>query len=159
MSDSAGSLPSPGDERQVLTEQLARVWSLRTNQDQVLWRVFGAFWPTNAILLVALFRSGAQGPSREVGIITCAAGLFVAVVWFLLHRRALAHLLRLDSIAENLERMLALKPEHALSVGLSSVLVGHGPQARAVMRSCIVILGTCWLGGLIWFVAMYSHHK
>jgi hypothetical protein len=153
MSAAVGSSPSPGDEQKVLTEQLARAWSLRTNQDQVLWRVFGAFWPTNAILLVALFRSGAQGPSRVVGIITCGAGLFVAVVWFLLHRRALAHLLRLDSIAENLERMLALKPEQALSVGLSSVPVGHGPRARAVMRSCIVTLGTCWLFGLIWFVA------
>jgi hypothetical protein len=108
----------------MLTEQLARAWSLRTNQDQVLWRAFGAFWPTNAILLVALFRSGAQGPSREVGIITCGAGLFV-------------------------ERMLALKREQALSVGLSSVSVGHGPHARAVMRSCIVILGTCWLSGAL----------
>jgi type II secretory pathway component PulM len=92
--------------------------------------------------------------SRELGIISCAAGLFVAVVWFLLNRRPLAHLRRLDSIAENLERMLALKPEHALSAGLSSVSVRHGPPARAVMRNCILILGTCWLCSLIWFVAM-----
>jgi len=101
-----------------------------------------------------LCSAGPQGPSREVGIITGGAGLFVAIVWFLLHRRALAHLLRFDSIAESLERMLALKPEHALSVGLSSVPVRNGPQARAVMRNCIVILGPCWLGGLIRFGTM-----
>jgi hypothetical protein len=113
MSDAAGSLPSPGDDQKVLAEQLTRAWSLRTNQDQVLWRVFGALWPTNAILLAALFRSGQQVPSRAVGI----------------------------SIAETLERMLALKPEHALSVGLSSIPVRQGPQARAVMRNCGVTPG------------------
>ena len=47
MSDDAGRFTSPDDEQKVLTEQLARAWSPQTNQDQALWRVFGAFWPTN----------------------------------------------------------------------------------------------------------------
>jgi hypothetical protein len=33
MSDAAGSFPSLDDEQRVLTEQLARAWSLRTNQE------------------------------------------------------------------------------------------------------------------------------
>lgn len=152
MSETESQALSPADSRQILTDQLARTWSLRINQDQVLWRIFGAFWPTNAILLVALFRSGAQEPSRSLGLITCLAGIFVSVVWFLLHSRALSLLFRYDEIAGNLERKLGLKPDQAITFGLSNVPVRHGLRGRSVMLACILTLGSCWLFGLIWFL-------
>jgi len=89
------------EDAAALREQLTRAWNLRSSQDQVLWRIFGTFWPTNAILLAALFRSG--GPSLPITIITCGAGSLVAIVWFLVQRRAQGHIRRLEAVAQRLE--------------------------------------------------------
>jgi hypothetical protein len=84
--------------------------SAQANEDQVLWRIFGAFWRTNAILLVALFRSGQEGPARAVGLVSCLSGIFVAICWFMIQRRAMRHIRRLETVAERLERELAFEP-------------------------------------------------
>jgi hypothetical protein len=141
--------PSIEDEAN-LKDQLTRAWNLRSSEDQVLWRIFGTFWPTNAILLVALFRSG--GPSFPMMIITCVGGLFVAVVWFLIQRRALGHIQRLESVARRIEVQLRIGTAYALCADLNKKdcdsYLGSGPMTRSVMPVCVLITGISWLVGL-----------
>jgi hypothetical protein len=141
-----------------LDDQLTRAWNARWSQDQVLWRIFGAFWPTNAILLAALFRSGGNLAPRRYAIITCAVGVFVAAAWFLIQRRAFVHITRLERIAENLERELLVgdAAKYALSPDYNSEDSRHGRPvltARRVVPVCIFLVGVAWLIGfsISWF--------
>jgi hypothetical protein len=86
----------------------------RYQQAQVLWLVFAAFWPTNAILLAALFRSAGQTLPPKMGAITAPCGVFVSIVWFLIQRRALGHVKKIEAIAEAIEKVL-LAPAVILS--------------------------------------------
>jgi hypothetical protein len=139
-----------------LQTQLSTVWNARYQQDQVLWRVFAAFWPTNAILLAALFRSAGQKVTPKLGAITALCGVFVGFVWFLIQRRALGHVKRIELIAENLEKVLlgpAFSP-YALSLRFSagdSKKIG-GLAARTLMPFCTAIVTGVWLLGLAYFL-------
>ena len=74
----------PASSAVKLHTQLSIVWTARYQQDQVLWRVFAAFWPTNAISLAALFRSAGQALPPKMGAMVSLCGVFVAIVWFLI---------------------------------------------------------------------------
>jgi fucose permease len=132
------------------------VWTARYQQDQVLWRVFAAFWPTNAILLAALFRSAGQTLPPKMGAITALCGVFVSIVWSLIQRRALGHVKRIEAIAEEIEKVL-LAPAHsayALSPNLSGSSKDKigGVAARTLMPLCSAAVFGLWLLGLIHFV-------
>jgi ADP-ribose pyrophosphatase YjhB (NUDIX family) len=139
-----------------LHTQLSIVWTARYQQDQVLWRVFAAFWPTNAILLAALFRSAGQTLPPKMGAITALCGVFIAIVWFLIQRRALGHVKRIEAIAEEIEEIL-LAPAHS-AYALSPNLSGSGKEriggvaARTLMPLCTAAVLVLWLLGLIHFV-------
>jgi 8-oxo-dGTP diphosphatase len=139
-----------------LHSQLSIVWTARYQQDQVLWRVFAAFWPTNAILLAALFRSAGQKVTPKIGAITALCGVFVGLAWFLIQRRALGHVKRIEAIAENLERVLlgpAPSP-YALSPRLNAADTKNigGVPARMLMPVCTAIVTILWLLGLMYFI-------
>ena len=83
-------------------------------------------------------------------------GVFVAIVWFLIQRRALGHVKRIEAIAEGIEEIL-LAPAHS-AYALSSKLSGTGNDkiggvaARTVMALCTAAVFVLWLLGLIYFV-------
>lgn len=79
---------------EVLLSQLSNASSFRSSQDQVRWTIFGAFWATNALLVVALFRSGNEYPRDVVGIVLAIVGLALSLVWHRLQNSALHHLVR-----------------------------------------------------------------
>ncbi len=147
--------PEPTQMPLSLHRQLSIVWNARYQQDQVLWRIFAAFWPTNAILLAALFRSPGQSLPPQIGAITAGCGVLVGVVWFLIQRRALGHVMRIESTAERIERVL-LNPSqsvYALSTSLNvadSDKIG-GVAARTLIPLCAVIVSVLWLLGFIYF--------
>jgi ADP-ribose pyrophosphatase YjhB (NUDIX family) len=146
-------------QRVNLQNQLAVVWNARAQQDQVLWRIFAAFWPTNAILLAALFRSSGQTLPPSIGAITACSGIFVAIVWFLIQRRALGHIKRIESTADRLERAIfdARHSAYALSPRVNTLDAGQlsGVPARSVMPFCTGAVGVLWLLGLGYFILQF----
>jgi ADP-ribose pyrophosphatase YjhB (NUDIX family) len=152
--DSGGASPNLS-----LQNHLSVVWNARYQQDQVLWRIFAAFWPTNAILLAALFRSSGQILPPHIGAITAGAGIFVAILWFFIQGRALWHVERIESTAERLERDLfdATVRVYALSPSLNvhAPCKIRGPRARVVMPVCTVIVGILWSIGLGYFILQW----
>jgi len=139
-----------------LQSQLSTVWTARYQQDQVLWRIFAAFWPTNAILLAALFRSSGQTLPPKIGVTTALCGLFVALLWFLVQRRALGHVKRLESIAAEIEKILLPGPLSAYALSPGSAPAGGARigsiKARVLMPLCTAIVFIAWLSDLIYFV-------
>ena len=91
-----------------------------------------------------------------MGAITALCGVFVAIVWFLIQRRALGHVKRIEAIAEAIEKVL-LAPAltaYALSPNLSGSgkdKIG-GVAARTLMPLCSAAVFVLWLLGLIHFI-------
>jgi 8-oxo-dGTP diphosphatase len=139
-----------------LQSQLSIVWTARYQQDQVLWRVFAAFWPTNAILLAALFRSSGQTLPPKIGATTALCGMFVATVWFLIQRRALGHVKRIETIAERIENILLTPARSAFALSSNLSASGEdeigGVASRTLMPLCTAAVFLLWLFGLLHFV-------
>ena len=122
----------------------------------MLWRIFAAFWPTNAILLAALFRSSGQTIPPSIGAVTALSGVFVGTVWFLIQSRALGHVKRLESTADRIERALlgAHQSAFAISPRVNKTDTEHmaGPAARLIIPVCTIAVALLWLGGLVYFL-------
>ena len=144
----SGGLPPGFADRSELWAQLANALQLRSAQDQVVWSVFGIFWATNGLLLVALFNNGSMPQDRLPIIVIGTVGLLMSAVWFLIQRRALGHLVRHERLASALEPALGLDHQHATSADLNAVAferhVGRGPRARQVMPACSAIGVVGW---------------
>jgi hypothetical protein len=67
-------------KRDELLVILQNASNLRTGQDQVIWSIFGAFWGTNALLLISLFSVGDQWDIKDVGIIISIIGIFISLI-------------------------------------------------------------------------------
>jgi hypothetical protein len=133
-------------------EQLNTAWTQRASQDQVLWLIFGAFWPTNAILLVALLQSADRIPLRVAGLVICGAGILAATCWLLIQSRAIGHIRRLEAVARRLEHRLAIDDDIALSEsGPGDDTFLSGPRARLIMQGCTIMIGLGWLIGFCFF--------
>ena len=76
----------------------------------------------------------------------------MALVWFLVQRRALGHIRHLEAVAARLEVQLKIQTEYTLSVRLNKAdhqnYLARGPAARSVMTACVLITGISWLVAL-----------
>jgi len=67
-------------ERDELLILLQNSSTLRTGQDQVVWSIFGAFWATNALLLISLFSVGEKWDENIVGILISIIGILISYI-------------------------------------------------------------------------------
>lgn len=149
-----------GLERHELGSQLSNGVNLRSSQDQVLWTIFGAFWATNAILLVALFTTGDFPSNHWVGVVLGAVGAALSVAWHQIQNRAIHHIVRHEKNMQRIESQLRVPPYVAISAELSGAHSVHplqrGPQARTLMRLCSIAALVLWLAALVAFTREVS---
>ena len=157
MSSDSTRLPDGFVDRSELWAQLANALQLRSAQDQVVWSVFGIFWATNGLLLVALFNNGSMPRDRLPLLVIAGVGIALSVVWFLIQRRALGHLVRHERLATEIESALNIDTAFATSAQLNSTAfsryVGRGPRARQVMPACSAVGAVGWATLLAWALA------
>ena len=79
--------PPPQLTRDDQWKQLGNAVALAAKQDQIAWAIFGVFWAANAVLLVALFTTGAL-PQPSVGLVVSSVGVVLSLVWRAIERRA-----------------------------------------------------------------------
>jgi hypothetical protein len=141
----------PGD----LWNQLGHAVSMAAKEDQIVWAIFGVFWAANAVLLVALFTTGAL-PSPPVGIVVSASGAALSWVWFLIQRRAIGWLSYYERIIRELEEKLLVPHAVALSPGLNEATfnetVGRGVRVRPLMTGSGFVVAVLWIAALACFV-------
>jgi hypothetical protein len=134
---------------------LGNAVALAVKQDQIVWTIFGIFWAANAVLLVALFNSGAL-PKRGVGLMVSLAGVVLSTVWFLVERRIIGYLHFYEAIVERIELELRVPSELALSAslnkGLHKVKVGQGVKIEKIILGCATFSGVLWLVSIVLFL-------
>ena len=138
-----------------LWRQLDNAIRMRSAQDQVLWSIFGVFWAANAILLVALFSDGIY-PRYVVGTVISGVGFMMSLVWHLIQRRALGHVMRHEALIETIEIQLKIPTEFANSGKVNykdyQYFLGHGVPARKIMPSCSFLTMILWALGFLFFI-------
>ena len=143
--------------REELWRQLENAIALRSTQDQILWTLFGIFWASNAVLLVALFTTG-KLPDPAVGLVVAVVGVALCTAWALIRRRALGHLVRDEKLMDKIERALNIDPTFAVGRDVNHdayrQYVGRGPSARRVMTACTVLGPLLWAVFGVYFVAV-----
>jgi len=142
-----------------LWRQLQNAISLRSTQDQILWQIFGVFWASNAVLLVALVATGHLPGDPVVGLIVAGAGTALCVAWNLIQRRALGHLGRDEKLMAKYERALHVDPAFAVSWDVNreayDTYVSNGPRARHVMNGTGLFALAFWVILAIYFAAQF----
>jgi len=152
--------PANGEEppvnRPEMWNQLTNAINLRSSQDQVLWTIFGAFWATSAILLVALFTTGKLPENPVVGIAVASVGAAISLAWHFIQKRALGHVGRYEELMRKLEVELSLRAGLAVSTEINREdyvqYVGEGPRARKVMPVCSLGGFILWCSAAAYFV-------
>jgi hypothetical protein len=149
------TMPAPNDSESNfgatgLLAQLSNVVNRSAYEDTVVWAIFGTFWAANALLLVALFSQGDFPRHSAVGIIISAAGTVVSVAWFLIQRRAIAHLKRWEDIIEAIEEELRIPANFRLTGDQHRENL-RGVGARKVMGGITRLSVISWGLGLACF--------
>ncbi len=130
-----------------LSAQLTNVVNRSAYEDTVVWAIFGTFWAANALLLVALFSQGDFPRNPAVGIVISTAGIIVCAAWFLIQRRAIAHLARYEHIIALIELELRIPADFRLT-GDSHRESIKGVGARIVMSAITRLALASWVVGL-----------
>ena len=137
-----------------LWKQLANAIHLNAKQDQIVWTIFGVFWAANAVLLVSLFKPTGI-PEKHVGVLFSVVGLALSLVWWLIEKRAIAHLRFYEDIVERLETRLEVPAKYALSGRRNTELykkhVGQGIRVRTVMMGSSICSMVLWAYFTLWF--------
>jgi hypothetical protein len=137
-----------------LQAQLSNVVNRCAYEDTVVWAIFGTFWAANALLLVALFSQGDFPKKPAAAIVISTVGMVVSVAWFLIQRRAIAHLARYEAIIAAIEAELRI-PEAFRLTGDEHREGIRGVGVRKVMCTLTVLALVSWgvsLIGLSWAV-------
>ena len=145
--------PPTSPDRDVLMEQLANAVAMSAKQDQIVWAVFGVFWAAGAVLLVALFTNG-SAPQRPVGLVVCAVGTVLSIIWAIIQSRAIGYLHFYDSVVQEIESLMGLPADIALSGRLNkkhhSANV-KGVPVRSLMVWCTIAAALVWTITFAWF--------
>jgi hypothetical protein len=116
---------------------LSQAWS---GSDSGYWAVFGTFWATNAILLVALFDQGKLPRNPLIILVVCGVGCAASAVWAITQVGALCHQRKLEDSLRKLESSII--PDHDLRI---TSHLGRVPWARILMVACSILAFTGWL--------------
>ena len=128
--------------------QLGNVVTMAAKEDQIIWAIFAVFWAANAVLLVALFTTGAI-PKDNVVMIISFVGLVLSLIWFFIQRRAIKWLIYYENIINRIEDELKI-PDH-ISIStyknkeLYDRIVGKGVRVRKLMIRSGVVSTSIWL--------------
>jgi hypothetical protein len=138
--------PAPSPDQ--LWNQLGNAVALVAKQDQIVWTIFGVFWAANAVLLVALFTTGAL-PKRPVGLVVSIVGLALSLVWLAIQHRAVAWLKYYEVVVGELEeKHLHVPPSVALTGQRERV---GGVRVRPLMLGCPLVSAVLWGWSVWWF--------
>ncbi len=131
-------------EKDQILSLLCSYGSQRVGQDQVVWNMFGAFWATNALLLVSVFSADEVWDKKYVWLVVSLIGFMVSVAWFLVQDRMLNRIARYEISIKFIEKTLVFpKPLRTYSNSPLRSLIDV--RARNVMRLVVFLIGVTWL--------------
>lgn len=130
-------------EKDDLLSLLSSHGSQRVGQDQVVWNMFGAFWATNALLLVSVFSADEVWDKKYVWLIVSVIGFVISMTWFCIQDRMLNRLLKYENSIKYIEKSLGFSK--SLRTYSDSPPRSYCPfKARNVMRVIVLVIGVAW---------------
>ena len=130
--------------------------ALRTGQDQVLWSIFGAFWGTNALLLISFFSANEKWSNAQVGLVVSIIGLIISFFWLIIQTRTLDRLQMYEDSIQYLEKELFTNKQMFAFSKVPKRSIDFKVRARDIMRiNCFLILSG-WAFALIYFICSYA---
>jgi len=132
--------------------QLNNAVTYACKQDQTIWNIFGYFWGTNALLLIALFSDGKFPEEDWIGLIISVLGGSLSLMWGRIQKRSIQHLRRYEEIEFNMEESLNLKPSECLNGKRNTQDLERFVGKVGVGRS--IIIGNCYVISVLWFISL-----
>ncbi len=139
-------------ERNELIILLQNFSNLRTGQDQVLWSIFGAFWGTNALLLISFFSSNENWTITQVGIVVSIIGLIISSIWIIIQTKTIDRIQMYENSIQYIEHKLCLKKELYAFSKVPQPSIRFKIKARHVMRFNCLFIWISWLITLTYFI-------
>lgn len=137
-------------------EQLTNLVSLTSKQDQICWQVFSIFWPTNALLLVALLDTGILPKEKLAASIVFIVGIAFSIVWTIFEIRCLAFLKYYENITQVIEKdFLITPPEIAISGSLNKVTFNKVLKGTVRIRPIVIATGI--VSSVSWIIALLCY--
>ncbi len=130
--------------------------NLRTGQDQVVWSIFGAFWGTNALLLISMFSVGEKWSLMTVGIIISIIGILISTIWMFIQTRAINRIKMYEDSIVYIENKLELPLEIKTYSKAPIETLWIKIKARTVMKLCWIISLSSWIFSLIFFIWFFK---
>jgi hypothetical protein len=154
--------PSQTFRQLEMWNQLTNAFDLFSNQNQLLWTIFGVLWGANALLLVALFTTGNLPPGKIVGCVVAGVGLLLSLIWHIVQRRAIGYLKKAEVLISELERFLEIPKNLAWSADINEFdylkYVGNRcGSIRDIMKGCSLGGAILWFLALLFFVSKDMH--
>jgi hypothetical protein len=140
------------NNRNELLSLLQNFSNLRSSQDQVLWSIFGAFWGTNALLLISIFSVDSSWTIAQVGTVISIIGLIISFIWIIIQTRTLDRIQMYENSIMYIERKLKLAKELFAFSKVPKPSINFKVKARYVMRLNCYLLIISWFVALIYFV-------
>jgi len=125
--------------------------SLRSAQDQVLWSICGAFWGTNALLLVSLFASDKTWTFDNIGKVLSCIGIFVCTIWILIQTRTLTRIEMYEASIRDIETGYLQLPKKIQCSTKNTSKIKIKARDAMVVSSWVPLLA--WLAALIFFLS------
>src|SRR4030043_1487012 len=156
-------------ERDELLVFLQNHSNLRTGQDQIVWSIFGAFWGTNALLLISLFSVGDQWKFEIVGIIISIIGIFISLIWTSIQIRAINRVQMHEDSMKFVEKKALIIPDELCTYSIPPRQSEHIPKiakkilkwiglkkvkVRQIMVWCSLIVLLLWVLSLTCFICL-----
>ncbi len=139
-------------KREKLLILLQNFSNLRQGQDQVLWSIFGAFWGTNALLLISFFSANDKWSNYQVGIVVSIVGFIISSFWILIQSRTIDRLRMYEDSIQYIEKKLSLKKELRAFSKAPKPSIDLNIKARFVMKFNSFIIWLSWLVALVCFI-------
>src|ERR1041384_5395069 len=149
MSESKCDCEAEKESRKLYTEQLKNAVALTTNQEKIVWTVFGVFLASQGVVVSGIVRNGGplNGPLASFFLSICGFGL--SIVWFLIQKRAIGHLKRYEELVFNIEMRLKVESNLPISPQRNKQAfdshLGAGIRVREVMPAVSMVLIFVWV--------------
>ncbi|RPH29903.1 MAG: hypothetical protein EHM93_16635 [Bacteroidales bacterium] len=139
-------------ERAELISLLQNFSNMRTGVDQVLWSIFGAFWGTNALLLISFFSANERWSISQVGIVVSIIGLIISSIWIIIQTRTIDRLQMYENSIQYIEKKLFFEKKLYAFSKVPKPSINFKIKARNVMKFNCFIIWFSWLIVLIYFI-------
>lgn len=143
-------------DRDMLRHQMEQLVTVRGMASSSLFTVISIFWPSHAVLLVALFSSGAVTTSKTVGLTIGIAGFGFSLAWYLLQQRLFGFIRTEEAAIQSIEMELSIPARLSLfprdAARSTSKYLRRTVGIKRILGISAISSGMAWLWCVVYYL-------